>query len=232
MNIFYAPPDQFTESSVELRGQEARHVSRVLRYAEGDRVTVVDGAGGWFEGTVTRILKDSVTVIIEKRIRKDPVVPERVLAIGIIKKRDRLEFAVEKAVELGVSGIILFKSEHTVKEKIKLSRLESVVISAMKQSLRAYMPEVSVCNSSDEVQDRFPGHRLYVAYEKTSPESSFPEEGELAVDEKLLLMVGPEGGFSDKEIERLTNRGAGTVSLGGNRLRTETAAIALLSRFV
>ena len=152
--------------------------------------------------------------------------------MGIIKKRDRLEFAVEKAIELGASRVCLFRSEHTIKQNVRMDRLESLAISAMKQSLQSHLCNVDLFYSLDEMLDTLQADNLLIAHEKVDY-----SDGEINFDrvedaQKNLLLVGPEGGFSSEEIDALVNRGGDLISLGRNRLRAETAAVTFMSQFV
>ncbi|WP_372639168.1 16S rRNA (uracil(1498)-N(3))-methyltransferase [Fodinibius sp.] len=234
MNIFYAPPSQIHSDFAELTGQEATHASKVLRVREGDRLVVVDGQGGRYEGPVARISgHKSLQVKLEDRQHVTAPAPELILGMGIIKKRDRLEFAVEKAVELGASHIALFRSEHTIKKNVRTDRLESIALSAMKQSLRSWLPEISVSSSVDEVIERYSDVRCLMAHEKVSSAGGGNDVAPVADDEdRLLLLVGPEGGFSPAEVERAKEEGARLVSLGAYRLRAETAVVVFMSRFL
>ena len=230
MNIFYAPPEQVFGNRIELTGQEAKHASKVMRYREGDSIHIVDGEGGWFDCKITGITNLQIKAEVQNSKQIEAPKPEIILGMGLIKKRDRLEFAVEKAVELGVSEIALFRSRHTVKENVRMDRLENTALSAMKQSLRARLPKVSVMGSMEEVMDTFKDFHNLIAHEKKDAEPGV--DPDLKSKDKLILLVGPEGGFSDKEIEMAAERGAEIVSLGKHRLRAETAAIAFLSQFI
>lgn len=227
MNVFYCPPSRISSDSAEFTEEEARHASKVLRYREGDDICFVDGVGGWYEGTVGRILKRSLTGRITSRRKMPDSTPRLTLGMGIIKKRDRLEFAVEKATELGAGKIALFRSRHTVKEKVRKERLEKTALSAMKQSMRSRLPEIEVHPSLDHLLESCRAARILAAHEKA-------EDGpvDTAGSDELLLLVGPEGGFSDPEIEQIREKGGKRVSLGMYRLRTETAALVFLSRFL
>ena len=230
MNIFYAPREQVIGNHIELTGQEAKHASKVLRYRKGDQIQIVDGQGGWFDCKIVQITDSSLKAEVQNYNIIEVPQPEIVLAMGLIKKRDRLEFAVEKSVELGVSEIALFRSRHTVKENVRMDRLENTVLSAMKQSLRARLPEVSVLDSLDEVMDRYSEYHILIAHEKE--DSQVGIDYSLKSKDKLLLLVGPEGGFSEEEIEFAKKRGAEIISLGKYRLRAETAAITFISQFI
>lgn len=231
MNIFYAPPSQVTSGFVELKDQEAVHASKVLRASEGDLLHVVDGEGCRYRGPIRRITNESVQVEIEHQQQDAPPDPTVILGMGIIKKRDRLEFAVEKAVELGVSRICLFRSQRTIKDNVRMDRLDSIAISAMKQSLRAWLPEISFYQSFENMIDDFSEAAFFAAHEKIDTDVFNIDLAEWE-NEKLLLLVGPEGGFTSDEIGTLKERNARLVSLGSNRLRTETAAVAFLSQFL
>lgn len=231
MNIYYAPPSQINNGFAELLDQEATHASKVMRASEGDELVVVDGQGGWYRGPIQRITKKTVQVAIDSKRQIPAPDPAPILGMGIIKKRDRLEFAVEKAVELGVADICLFRSVHSIKENVRMDRLESIAVSAMKQSLRAWLPAISLFDSVETVLDTFPNAEFLAAHEKVEENQSIPNP-ETGGSEKLLLLVGPEGGFSSNEIDLLRERDAKLISLGKNRLRTETAAIAFLSQFL
>ena len=229
MNIFYAPPSQINNGFIELLEQEAAHASKVLRASEGDKLQVVDGRGGRYEGLIRRITKKSIQVEIKDHQKVPIPKPELILGMGIIKKRDRLEFAVEKAVELGVSKIMLFRSDHSIKENVRMDRLESIAVSAMKQSLRAWLPEISLHTSLNKLLDEMHDAEILAAHEKVDAVGkSFQKKG---IDKKLLL-VGPEGGFSDDEVNMFRDYGVRLVSLGEKRLRTETAVIAFLSQYL
>lgn len=229
MNIFYCPPSGIKGDIAELGENETRHASKALRFREGDTITFTDGTGGWYDGTIIRMLDDSAQIRIASHTEIPAYNPRLVLAMGIIKKRDRLEFAVEKATELGASDICLFRSRHTVKENVRMDRLESTALSAMKQSQRAWLPEIKLFPSLRELLDTYSDAICLAAHEKVKED---PVTGYTIDNDNILLLVGPEGGFSEPEIEEVRQRGGQLVSLGDYRLRAETAAIAFLSRFL
>jgi len=228
MNIFYAPPDQIQDNVVELTGQEAIHASKALRYQKGDSITVVDGIGGWYEGRIQLISNDTVRIAVQNHIIEKHPRPEVIVGMGIIKKRDRLEFAVEKAVELGVREIALFRGEHSVKQNVRADRLESIAVSAMKQSLQVWLPAIKVYKNMDDILRTYFGYKVMAAHQKG--DKGFKQSPKRK-DNNTLLLVGPEGGFSQMEMELLTKENAHLISLGENRLRTETAVITFLSQF-
>ncbi len=228
MNLFYAKPDTIHGSSILIEGQEAIHISKVLRHSEGDQILVTDGKGNGYECQITNVRKNSVYLDILKTQSHSPPVPYVSLCMGIIKKRDRLEFAVEKAVELGVAKIILFEGEHSQKRNVREDRLESTVISAMKQSLRFYLSEVIVEQNISDAISKHAKNSTMIFADETVEESN--QIGKEQLD-KYFLIVGPEGGFSSNEREIIQKTDPEYYSLGENRLRTETAAIIMVDRF-
>ena len=231
MNIYYAPPTQIRSGQAELRGQEAVHASKVMRIRSGEGLALVDGRGGRYQGKVRDVAKKRVLIDIEDHKQIPEPRPQLILGMGIIKKRDRLEFAVEKAVELGARHILLIRSERCIKKNVRLDRLESIALSAMKQSLRSWLPEVSMVHSLKETINQFPKARILMAHEEVSGGASNYATAHNEEDQ-VLLLVGPEGGFTPKEVEYVADAGAELISLGHHRLRAETAVTAVMSPFL
>jgi 16S rRNA (uracil1498-N3)-methyltransferase len=229
LNIFYAPPQQIHGSLIELQGQEADHASKVLRYARGDSITVVDGKGNLYEGEIYDNTGNSVRIQTSEELTKPKDQPNIRLAVGIIKKQDRLELIVEKAVELGVRDLLFFRGEHSVKQNLRLGRLKSIAVSAMKQSLRAWLPELHVYDSLEEIINDYSSCNFIAARQGSA--HSFGAIKKNYLEETPLLFIGPEGGFSENEFDYLQKHNAQFISLGASRLRTETAAISSLAQY-
>lgn len=228
MNLFYANPADIVNSTITIRGQEANHISRVMRHSVGDELQVTDGTGNLFTCIIDHIQKDQLTAKIQSSEKSEKATPQVTLCMGMIKKRDRLEFAIEKAVELGVDEIILFVGDNSERTKVRIDRLEGVVLSAMKQSLRNHLPSVRFKKSLIDVIRLNPDDfQIVVADEKSGLSDEILSSG----ISNYLLIVGPEGGFSDKERQFLNSFNTITCSLGKKRLRAETAAIVMVDRF-
>ncbi len=228
MNLFYAKPSDIQGKSIVIEGQEAIHISKVLRHSEGDKILVTDGKGNEYECDIINVKKKSIYLDILGSQTYPKPEPQITLCMGIIKRRDRLEFAVEKAVELGVSQIVLFEGEHSQKGNVREDRLESTIVSAMKQSLRFYLPEVCVeKNISDAISKHAQNSTLIFA-DETVEGSHQIEKNQ---SDKYFLIVGPEGGFSSNEREIVKSFEPEYYSLGKHRLRAETAAIVMVDRF-
>ncbi|MEX0769424.1 MAG: RsmE family RNA methyltransferase [Balneolaceae bacterium] len=232
MNLFYTQPENVRDNYLSLEGQEAHHAVKVLRYGVGDSILVTEGQGGRYTGKIESVSKNQVVVKVEDSVHHPPPVPKVTLAVGLIKKRDRLEFAIEKAVELGAWQIIVFQGIHSEKTGVRMDRLEITALSAMKQSLRLWLPEILHYESLENVLSRHPEDQMGVADEQVSAEN----ESEVCEDMQefrkgsALMIIGPEGGFSEFERELMEKEEVVPFSLGPFRLRTETAVVSLMSR--
>tara|TARA_R110000868_G_scaffold304437_14_gene565193 strand:+ start:36957 stop:37658 length:702 start_codon:yes stop_codon:yes gene_type:complete len=228
-NIFYAPKSDFNvEQSVEIKDQEALHISKVLRHKVGDHILVADGEGSRFKAEITEINKRTViSKVIEKSVEDIPS-KRKVLALGVIKKRDRLEFAIEKTVELDAWEICLFNADHSERSKLNEERLFTQIVSAFKQCGRFWLPKLVVLNSLDEVFNHYHDSEYIMAHE----EIEVSNQPKPLVKEQTVLLVGPEGGFSSREVALNQKKGGEFVSLGKNRLRAETAVMAFLSQYL
>lgn len=149
--LFYAEPGSVSATHIRLDGEEAHHASRVLRCRVGDVLEGTDGQGGWYRGQVESITRSEVVVRVSEVVRDERGGFFRVLAVGLIRKRDRLEFLLEKATELGVDHFVLFSADHSEKGSVRTERLMAVLLRAMKQSRRTFLPGLSVVGSLDEV---------------------------------------------------------------------------------
>ncbi len=227
MNLFYANPEDVSSLFICLRGQEAKHAGKVLRHRVGDTIYITDGNGTCYQCNITQLNNDSVQTQVIQSTFEEKTNPDVTLLLGLLKKRDRFEFAIEKSVELGADRIVLYPGDHSEKGRIRLDRVEAAVKSAMKQSLRYYLPEVILEKNLESALNNFTDKRTLIAADETTSGNEVAKPGE----DGFLLIVGPEGGFSNAEREAMQKRGAVAYSLGSKRLRTETAAIAMVDRF-
>ncbi len=227
MDLFYVHPSDVQLPYLTLRDQEARHAGKVMRYRVGDTVYATDGKGYLFKTKLIENRRQEILLeLLDKKFEEPPEI-KMTLCLGIIKKKDRLEFAVEKAVELGVHKIVVFKGEHSQKEKVREGRLAMSALAAMKQSLRVYLPQILIFSSLERVYEEFGNECTIVLADETSKN----EKLHIEETENLLLVIGPEGGFSQNE-KNLRERWKPLIySLGEKRLRSETAAIVMVDRF-
>ncbi len=228
MNQFFTLPEHVSSTHIILTGQEAKHAAKVLRKGIGDSIYITDGAGIRYTGEVEHIGKNELRASIKNKHHFKTPSTTIELCLGLIRKRDRLEFAVEKATELGVSRISLFRADHTEPFKVRIDRIEAAVLSAMKQSLRVFLPQVNTYDSLDDLFERDLKKTLILQADITGQEC---ETVNTRKEERLMMVVGPEGGLSDREQELLKLNNALGVSLGDFRLRAETAAMMMSAIF-
>lgn len=227
--LFYAPPDAVDAGRVVLPEGESRHAVKVLRMREGDDVVVVDGAGGWYRGRLAEAHPERAVVAVDET-RQGVGEPARtvVLALGLLHHRDRFETAVEKAVELGASGVIPLRTSRAAPGSVRAARLETILLAGMKQSMRSVLPRLYDEHTLAEALSRFEGAQVLMAHE-AAEEAPMPSAALGPGDGPVVVLVGPEGGFSPQEVEVAQAAGARLVSLGPRRLRAETAAMVALA---
>jgi 16S rRNA (uracil1498-N3)-methyltransferase len=211
-----------------LNPEESKHCTGVLRHHNGDIVDVFSRSG---EIYTAKIINDSQKKCILNIIDTKPVYkrPEFLhIAIAPTKNIDRFEWFVEKAVEIGIEEITPLLSEHSERKILNIERLEKIVVSAMKQSLNLNFPKINQPAEFKEFIRLKAEKTKCIAYceEKTI---SFAET--IASGKSTLTMIGPEGDFTKQEVEMAISKGFIPVSLGRNRLRTETAGVASCTIF-
>ena len=206
--------------------EEARHAFKVLRLSIGDVVTVVDGAGGVFNVRMETVARGKAIGTIESRIESEAESPVRVtVALSLLKHAGRYETFLEKAVELGVHEIVPLQTDRTEKSNFRRQRAESILVSALKQSERAQLPVLRDVTRLKQVLEEADGCRL-IAHEGNGPEDHIRHHLD-AGTKRVTVLVGPEGGFSDREMGMAVAAGWIPVWLGPRRLRAETAAMAV-----
>lgn len=223
---FFAP--DITET-LQLPESDSRHAVRVLRMNEGDTLQVIDGRGHAYTCRLTDAHSKHASV--EILTCTDMPLPWRqqlAVAVAPTKHIDRMEWLVEKMTEVGVNTIIPLLCDRSERREIKTERLEKIAVSAMKQSLKAVLPTVMPMTPLREVIAMMPEAQRMVAYcDPSIPRVDFP--GVYQPGRDTLILIGPEGDFSPAEIQQTLAAGFAPVTLGDNRLRTETAALYALS---
>ena len=222
MNIFYTP--DITGNLYTLDESESKHCIRVLRYEKGSQLTLVDGKGGRYEAVIVDPNPKKCTVEVIKMI-KDFEKRNYYLHIAIAptKNIDRFEWFLEKATEIGVDEITPLLCEHSERKQIKPDRLEKIVVAAMKQSLKAFLPMLNNLTTFESFLNQAIGHNCFIAH---CEEGNKPYlYNAIEPEQKILVLIGPEGDFSSTEIVRAQELGFQAVSLGSSRLRTETAGV-------
>ena len=222
---FYSPDVRHTGL---LTPEDSLHCTRVLRHKAGDHISVVDGTGVRFDCVIEHADPRSTLVSIAG---EEPVPPHwgtRItLAVAPTKNMDRMEWMVEKAVEIGVDRIVPVLCDHSERKVIKTDRLRKIAVSAMKQSLKAVMPEIDELTPLRQfLKDPGPGPGFMGYCDKEYPLLRLVDEYQPAGNVKLL--IGPEGDFSPEEVALAVGARFIPVTFGLSRLRTETAAISAL----
>lgn len=221
MIIFYSTNIEGT--NIILTGEEHHHCSKVLRNHVGDTINITDGKGHLYQSVIRKITKtDTICEIISTETQTTAKgLPT--IAISLLKNPSRLEWFVEKAVEIGVAEIILFSSSRTEKKSNNTSRIEKIMVAAMKQSLNFYLPPLTLIDTfADLLNLSNAYHGKYLAW---CGKDTAPLQKCRNMDEKNILLIGPEGDFTDDEVTLAVEEGFSLVSLGSTRLRTETAGV-------
>ena len=227
MQLFYAPdlvPPEHT-----LGEEESKHCVRVLRLGIGDPLSVTDGRGNLYRCTISEADPRRCRIRVTECLPEFERLPYRLtMGVAPTKNADRFEWFLEKAAEVGVAAIVPLETEHSERRSCKAERGEKVLVAAMKQSLKAYKPELhQLTPFRQAVEQSFDG-RKFIAH--CAPARSAAGKVHLAdalrPGEAALVLIGPEGDFSPAEIDRAVACGFEEITLGNQRLRTETAAVA------
>ncbi|MFQ6092121.1 MAG: RsmE family RNA methyltransferase [bacterium] len=233
---FYAPPEQIQNDTLHLSGQEAKHGHRVLRCTVGDLITVVDGCGGEYVVSVESTSRERIDgkILRRRKGRKEP--SSQVTLAQALCRGPKFDTVVEKATELGVRAVFPTITERSLPPpdnehlQTRMSRWRKIAIGAMKQSGRALLPRIEPALSFDSVLCMLDDFDLSLIAWEGEKESGLARALKGAHrTEKVLILVGPEGGFSQGEVRRAITAGALPFSLGPRRLRTETAGLVSLS---
>jgi len=224
MQIFYAP--DINGDSYTLDENESKHIIRVLRMNRGTGVRLIDGRGNLYEGVIHNPDQKHCTIAITGITRDFEKRNYHLhIAISPLKNPDRFEWFIEKSVEIGIDDITPIICRNTEKQSIKKERLNNLIVSAMKQSLKAtgtLLNEPVTFNEFITLKadgkhmiahchDSFTRHKISDVYEKY---------------ENAIILIGPEGDFSPEEIVKASEKGFVNIHLGSSRLRTETAGVA------
>ena len=217
-------------SLVRLDGDEWHHARHVLRLGPGDGVILFDGAGACFTARMEQADRHAGHFTLLENVADRFMVnrPGKIIiALAPTKQLDRTEFALEKMTELGVDEILLLECDHSERQHVRTDRLEKILIGAAKQSRKPVLPLLdglfSPVDAVDVAHRRHPDLQVMCAHLAETTGSLFDT---CRPDADVMVLIGPEGGFSEAEVRDLRAGGADLVSLGPHRLRVETAAIA------
>lgn len=222
MQLFYIP--DISGNEIFLDEAESKHAVKVLRLGMGSRIRITDGKGGLYTAEISdphskRCRLEIVEFIPQYGIRDYNIH----IAIAPTKNNDRLEWFLEKATEIGIDEITLILCENSERKTVKEERMEKILISAMKQSLKAYLPKLNTPASFEDFIRSNNATQKFIAHCQGEEKSHL--KNEIKKDSSVIILIGPEGDFSQEEISRAQLHGFMEVSLGNSRLRTETAGV-------
>ncbi|MBR2883318.1 MAG: 16S rRNA (uracil(1498)-N(3))-methyltransferase [Clostridia bacterium] len=232
MANFYIEKEQLSENTALITGEEAQHISRVLRMKKGDEVTLCDGEGNFYEARLTDFNEKSVEaeILSVRRAETEPRV--KLCVFQGVPKNPKLETIVQKLTEIGATAVVPMDTQRAVAKldkSAKVERLRKIAREAAKQSRRGIIPTVSDTMSfKDAIKEAAKADLMIIAYEEER-ETSLKSALQGKTPESVSVLIGPEGGFEKEEVEKAVALGAVTVTLGKRILRTETAPIAISS---
>lgn len=225
---FFAPE---IETALRLPESDSQHAVRVLRMKEGEQIEVIDGQGHLFKCVLVDAHPKHAQIEILDRVDLPLSWSQQIaVAVAPTKHIDRMEWMVEKLTEIGVNRIIPLLCQRSERKEIKAERLRKIAVSAMKQSLKSVLPEISDMTPIRNVVNEFASWQRFVAYcDKDTPRRNLAQTYTPMTN--AIVMIGPEGDFSPAEINATITAGWQPVTLGDNRLRTETAAVVACDTF-
>ena len=221
MHVFYTPDIQ---TRAELPEEEAAHAIRVLRLQAGDEVTLTDGKGNFYRAEISTASNKRCLVNVLETLPQAPLWKGHLhIAMAPTKNMDRTEWFAEKATEIGLDELTFLNCRYSERKVIKTERIHKILVAAIKQSLKARLPQLNEMTDFNRfIRQSFNGQK-FIAH-------CYPGEKLLLKDclrrgEDALVLIGPEGDFSEEEVEEALAQGFRPISLGPSRLRTETAAL-------
>lgn len=222
MQLFYT--HQISNQKAYLDAEETKHCIKTLRKRVGDTLMLTDGKGGLYEAILREADKKGSVLDI---VRALPVADSRSftlhIAIAPTKNINRLEWFLEKTTELGIDAITFVQCDRSERKTIRLDRLEKIVLSAAKQSIKATFPELHDLTSFSDFVQKAEADFKGIAH--CQRDDLTPLKALAAEPKSLVLLIGPEGDFSEREVALAKEHGFGEIGLGKSRLRTETAGL-------
>ena len=232
----FIQPDQWTNPTVTLGAEESHHALGVLKAREGQVIDVFNGCGGRGRATITSIRKHAVTLSIDQRTAHEPRTPDITLILAVPREQ-KMDFALQKAVELEATAIAPVLTEHCVvrlkeaQAEERLDRWQKIALNAGKQSGCAWLPRIAPVMDLDRYLAARPAFDLLLVGALTGQTRPFKEalRGLPRRPKAIGVFIGPEGDFSGRELQAILSSGAIPVTFGDNVLRVETAALYALS---
>jgi len=224
MHLFYTP--DITDIAYTLNEQESKHCIKVLRLDEGDKINLIDGIGNFYLAEITHPHQKKCKIkVIEKTENYSKRNYNLTIAIAPTKSNDRLEWFCEKATEIGIDKIIPFTSFNSERRNIKIERFEKTIVSAIKQSYKAFKPEFTELTKFNTlIKQKFKGKK-FIAHCNNAVNKFHLLNEVYQKNESAIILIGPEGDFTTEEVQLAIDNGFIEINLGDYRLRTETAGL-------
>jgi 16S rRNA (uracil1498-N3)-methyltransferase len=226
IELYYTEPRNISGTVITVHNEDSYHIQKVMRHTAGDTVYITDGAGHIFQTKIISISKTEVTCKIEQTYAYKNEFSNLIFCIPRLKSADRLEFALEKCVELGITRFIVFQSARTIARSAKLERWNKIAIAAMKQSLRSYQPNINYLEKFELIND-LEGEKILFDQKGEKKFTEYIPSIKKDSSKIYYFIFGPEGGLTDEERNSVDD--ALILNLTDNRLRSETAAVTAAS---
>jgi 16S rRNA (uracil1498-N3)-methyltransferase len=221
IELYFSPDDNISDGVIAITGEEFKHAAKVMRNKVGDILYITNGKGSIFKCKILSIGSDRLSARIINVTKSKNKLENIFFCIPKLKNPDRFKFTLEKCVELGIVNFIVFESQRSVAKGSNIKRWEKITLAAMKQSLRLHLPGIQLVTSLTEIVD-LPGEKL-IFEQNAKHKFRFKNDRE----KNYFFIFGPEGGFTDKEINLFDQ--SKVYSVGESRLRSETASVKVAS---
>ncbi|MFD1256249.1 16S rRNA (uracil(1498)-N(3))-methyltransferase [Mucilaginibacter terrae] len=225
MQIFYTPDIAAAATHYSLTEEESKHAIRVLRLQNGDTISLVDGRGGFYTARIIDPHPKKTLLSITGRQHEFGKRNHYLhIAVAPTKNIERLEWFLEKATEIGIDEVSLMQCQRSERKDAKVERLDKIMTSAVKQSIKAYHPQLNSMQPFSKLVSQYHEGQKFIAH-CLPGEDKMSLVSQLQLKSTCLILIGPEGDFTEKEITEALQNGYKPITLGESRLRTETAAL-------
>lgn len=229
MQIFFLPNLTKENKIADFSKEESKHLYKVLRKKNGDKINITNGKNILFKGTISSISKNNCQVNILDVIKKNPLSYSLHVGISLLKSNERFEWFLEKASEIGITEITPLICDRTEKKYINENRFNKILVSSMKQSLKTHLPKLNAVSNLKDFIIKKSDKDSFIAHCNNSEKNLLIKS--IIPSSSYLILIGPEGDFTEKEIELCNRNKFQNVSLGDARLRAETAGIVACHTF-
>lgn len=226
IELYSTDPGNLQGNHLTIKGDDVHHISKVMRHQINDEIYITDGNGKIYLVKISGIVKDEIKAVIIKTFYFKNDFQNITVCLPILKNHDRLEFAIEKCTELGITNFFIYEAKRSTPKGMKIKRWEKLVLAAMKQSLRSYLPSVKKLESLS-LLNNMPGIKVVFDQESDNLFVDFIKELNSIEKENLYLVFGPEGGLTEEELNSIDEKNICRLTM--NRLRSETAIVAAVS---